>query len=348
VNLSKTSIQTLRHVVLVPPTQDRKYFLRCWKGTVEPIADSENLTQDGPSLYFRSKYRGDFEALRREVEIALKKGRATAASALLAEAVIAMAAAYRQIGATDAVDKLLDNTLSVGAIVFIGLPEETACLGDGAVEAFLGFRFGRFTVGVEALRAHDRLFGKEKRSANYEKVSGYPGLWFMREPLDCTLLAAAFDQRISSMTRDYYLLLIGSELGYLRDEFLADQRIFAALDVPTFDGERIFHLHGLRIDVAFGESATTQTMLLDYATSVIPSGIGQLGESAKRLNSHTTIPFGRCSGIDPSLNNFAAFLQKANAHELGGRSSDAFIHYVFALDLLFGRAGSNLKCNTQT
>ncbi|WP_295456011.1 hypothetical protein [uncultured Thiodictyon sp.] len=99
-----------------------------------------------------------------------------------------------------------------------------AILGEGAFEALVGFRFGRFTVGIAAEQAHEHLFGKEKdTNENSQRISDHPGLWFMREPLDCKLLAAAFDQRISAMTRDLYLTLIGSVLGHLKDDFLADQ-----------------------------------------------------------------------------------------------------------------------------
>lgn len=337
--LSKASIQALRHVVLLPPRQDneRKYFLRSWQGTVQSIGEDEQLTQDRPILYFRSKYRVDFENLRKEVKIALRKGRVTAASEELAEAAIAMAVAYRQVIRMDAVNELFEDTLSVQAAVFLGVPDLTATFAEGGTEAFFGFRFGRFTVGVDALRVHNSLFGNEESlNASELGLSGRPGLWFMREPLDCTLLSVALDQRIRASTRDYYFELLGGHLGFnLRGDILADQRICAALNVPTFDVERLLYLHGLRIDVAFGQSATTRLTLLNYESRVIPSGIDRLGDCDRWLKSNSKIPFGS-AGIDKTLLKFAEYVQKANAHDVGARPSDAFIHYVFALDLLLG------------
>lgn len=44
--------------------------------------------------------------------------------------------------------------------------------------------------------------------------------------------------------------------------------------------------------------------------------------------------------VHHSLRTFALFLSKARRHELDGRIGEAFLHYVIALDLLFGEQES--------
>ncbi len=72
--LSKKSADTLRSVFLAAPKRpQRRFFLRARNGEVARIGDDEALDGALYNLYFPSKYRADFETLRTEVTIALRK-----------------------------------------------------------------------------------------------------------------------------------------------------------------------------------------------------------------------------------------------------------------------------------
>lgn len=330
--------QAIQNVFLVPPRgEQRKRSLRCLHGNVEVIPEEDQSQQGIPALYFRSKHREDFDFLLRSVEIELRKRDFTACSPILAEAAIALFVSCRQIGRTAIEEELLSNPVELPATIFIGLPSMAFIMSPGAMETLPGFRFGRFTVGLGADHAHDVLFGKpDAPNGDQPDIMRPPMLWLMREPVTCRLHAAAIDSKIPADVRDKYLGVVVSELGHIFEQDLSsDQSIFAALNVPTFDTQDLFRIHGLRIDVAFGTvSRQSHTLIRD--DNVIPVGIGRLAEIDRDLRKLLRSPLGSLPGIDDTLSAFTKYLYRARTHFVGQRPSDAFIHYVFALDLALG------------
>jgi hypothetical protein len=43
--------------------------------------------------------------------------------------------------------------------------------------------------------------------------------------------------------------------------------------------------------------------------------------------------------LDPTIKSYCRFLQRAHTHRLSGRPDEAFLHFIIALDLLFGLEG---------
>lgn len=357
--LSKKSADTLRSVFLAAPKRpQRRFFLCARDGEVARIGDDEALDGELRTLYFPSKHRADFETLRTEVTIALRKQRHTAASPLLADGAIAMAVALRTHSSNEEGIAAFDRTIAIQATVFVGVPDLHVILSEGGFETILGFSLGRFTIGMASQVLHDRLFGKDKvTDQGAFNVPMRIAAWIMREKCDCTTLSAAFDHRIPQYVRDWFLTTVSSRLVMtFNEELIADQKILAAMNLPTINCDELFEIHGLRQDVAFqvpaaipgAPMATTQNVLLRYP-SIFPRGLSEASYHPQIIESLRRKPIGTCAVIDKTLVRFAGFVQKGKAHREAGRPDDAFIHYIIALEILFAGCESisrNVKRRT--
>jgi hypothetical protein len=68
----------------------------------------------------------------------------------------------------------------------------------------------------------------------------------------------------------------------------------------------------------------------------------QGGIAGCRMWLRTELGFSELSDvrlIDGTIRTYCRFLQRAHGHRLGGRIDEAFIHFIFALDLLLGSEG---------
>jgi hypothetical protein len=235
--------------------------------------------------------------------------------------------------------------------MFIGIPS-MAVVMSGETEPFLlGIRVGRLMKGGNANYQNQMLFEKStaERKDPGEPDLPHAGAWILREPIACRVLSAAFDKSLASDVRDHHLSHLALYLANtFKSDLAHDQTIPVALGAPVFETDALFQLDHLRIDVAFGEHGCTSQILMNTGAQTIPANIAEIELKNQVLNEFLRDkPLGSCPDVDRMLGTFSRFLMKAKAHETGSRTSDAFIHCVFALDLALGGKQDNTRNTTR-
>lgn len=347
---SKKHLDTIRNCYLLRPKGNRsKGFCCLIDGEVFEVEATEKAGR--ASIYFRRNFKDDLLSLIKEVTIGLQKNRITGASNNLAEAVVILCIAYRQISEVVTLEKVLSEFADIEATIFVGIPTMAVIMSD--VKNFLrGVPVGRFVIGGNSNVEHYKRFEKHSAEHNENERNGPPksGAWIMREPLTCRVISAAFDESLSSEARDSYLALVTANLSkQFKSDFEADQSIPAALGAAVIDSDVLFGLEDLQLKIDFGILGISEyTIVKSGAGLSIPDNLSEMGEKdavAKRLIAG--MPLGSCPDIDRLLETYSRFLLKAKSHETSSRPSEAFIHYVFALDLALGGKSDTTKNTTR-
>ncbi len=343
-------LDTLKNCYLIKPEGDRCkgfYCLRHGEVTeVDPEGDAGLA-----AIYFRKKLKDDLFSLVGEVEIGLKKNRITGASSYLAEAVVILSIAYRQTQKAISLEEVLGVYADVEATIFVGVPTMAVIMSDPA-NFMGGVPVGRFMIGGIANVQHHRRFEKQDATGREgeRKESPKAGAWIMRESISCRVISAAFDESLTCDARERYLGCITTNLSKgFKSDFEVDQSIPAALGATAIDSDVLFGLEHLQFAIDFGTLGTSEyTIVKAGAGRSIPDNLGEIGEKdaiSKRLIADK--PFGSCPDIDRLLGTYSRFLLRAKSHETSSRSSEAFIHCVFALDLALGGTQDNTKNATR-
>jgi hypothetical protein len=350
--ISKKSIEVLKNSFLVRPGEERrKQMLRFQHGQFTEIEGAPEGAGALPAIYLRRIYKEDFSSLLRETEIELRKNQIFGASSMLAESALILNIAYRQTDTPISLENMLGMVQEVDTTTFIGIPAMAVIMSGQDESLLLGFRVGRFMVGGHALYQHYKLFEQSAKETQNSGKQDVPiaGSWIMRDPISCRVLAAAFDKSLVSEVRELHLgQLAGCLAEAFKSEFALDQSIPVALGAPAFDTNTLFSLNHLRIDVTFGTQGSSSQILLNHGSQTIPANIGELGlKNGVLAELQGDKPLGAFPDVDRMLGTFSRFLLKAKAHEIGSRSSDAFIHCVFALDLALGGKQDSTKNTTR-
>jgi hypothetical protein len=350
--ISKKSIEVLQSCYLVSPGDDRKrQMLRFQHGEMAEIGSAPLESGGLPAIYFRKSQKEDFLSLLKETEVALRKNKIFGASPQLAESVLVLSIAYRQTDTRVTLEQMVEEHQDVEATMFIGIPPMAVLLSGEAEQLILGFRIGRFEIGGGANFKHQLIFEASLPDSKNSDAPALPkvGAWIARSYTACRIISAAFDKSLPNSVRDHHLGHLSLPIFKdFKSEFSNDQSIPVALGAPAFDADALFSLHELRVDVAFGKLASTSNILLNHGNKTIPANISEI-----RLKSQLLIelqgesPLESCPDIDRVLGTFARFLLKAKAHDTGSRTSDAFIHCVFALDLALGGKQDPTKNTTR-
>ena len=339
--MSEPSVKALRKCYLVRPRRDRaRGMMMLQHGAAKAIDDQVPRDVAGPVIYFEKAHQESVTGLLRELEIELKKSRLTGASIELAEAVLALCISCRETDNQPSLDDIVQSSAEISATLYLGIPFMTLILTPRGEDLLPEFRIGRFHIGMSTLAEHKHRFPPEPAEHNDSPLTtiGRPAGWLRRDPVDCRILNAALDSTIAGKFRDTYLTIVGNHLAMVaKGELDDDQTVPVALGGSPFDVDKLFSLHGLRVDVAFGDRACTSGYVMNYGSDILPVDPLSLRRTGAALRKQLDPRrLGECPGIDNLLSAYSRFLLKARIHENGGRASDAFIHCVFALDLALG------------
>src|SRR5258706_15784196 len=119
--ITKTSIEALKNCFLFKPSKEQtKRFLRFQHGQITEIEDSTEEPKGLPAIYLRKTHEAEFMNLLRATEIELRRNHISGASSLLAESVLVLNIAYRQIDAKFSLEQMLGEYQEVEATIFIG------------------------------------------------------------------------------------------------------------------------------------------------------------------------------------------------------------------------------------
>ena len=347
---SKKHFETLKNCYLIKPEGDRSKSYYCRRdGEVTEIEQEDGTGL--PAIYFRKNLKDDVSLLVKEVGIELRKNHVTGVSDLLAEAVIILGIGYRQTSKVVSLEEVLDNFDDIEATIFVGIPTMAVMMSD-PTNFMLGVPVGRFVIGGVANVNYHRRFEKSPPTLNPTEQKGSPkaSAWIMREPIICRVISAAFDESLTRAVKQRYLGYLTTDvLKGFKSDFQADQSILSALGAATIDIEAIFRLEHLQFAIDFGPLGKSEfTTIRAGAGRSIPDNLLEIAEKdavLKRLIADK--PIGSCPDIDRLLGTYSRFLLKAKAHETSSRPSEAFIHYVFALDLALGGKQDTTKNTTR-
>jgi Apea-like HEPN len=221
---------------------------------------------------------------------------------------------------------------------------------------FQTFHLGRFSLG----KLHEQKLIYRCQKARCDFFKRYPNqfsdrLAIERQPISVPVLDwvsiyehfKIFHSDVGAVLLDYYFESLTRNLqDDFRQEFRIAQQVLVAAGAPYIDLDRPQVLGGAFVSIyqKIGKDKSGYFCPLDMFFAIDFAQIDQrYPDKAEELkNKYAFTGLGNYE-IHQSLGTYCRFIVKAKIYEDENRRDEAFLHYVIALDLLFGEKDASTQ-----